>query len=350
MIIKNEEDVLERALQSVQDVVDEIIIVDTGSSDSSKTIAQKYTEHVYDFLWCDDFAKARNFSFSKATQDYCMWLDADDVLLEKDKQEFLNLKKTLTLETDVVMMKYNTAFHEDGHPTMTFYRERLLKREDHFLWSGFVHEVITPCGQILYSDIAITHQKSKPSDPSRNLQIFKTKKKEGVCFSPRETFYYARELYNHKLYDQAINEFSNFLNTKAGWIENNISSCQYLGHCFHEKGNKQEAINSLFNSFYYDLPRAEICCDLGQYFYELQSYRQAILWYGMALSCKRNDQSGAFVIPDCYDYIPYIQMCLCYDALKDYQTAKFYNEMAGKCRPYDPIYLYNKHYFEQILK
>ena len=73
MIVKNEEDVIERCLSSAKDVIDEIIIVDTGSTDSTKSIAQKYTDKVYDFKWCDDFSKARNFSFSKATMDYCMW-------------------------------------------------------------------------------------------------------------------------------------------------------------------------------------------------------------------------------------------------------------------------------------
>ena len=85
MIVKNEEDVLARCLQSLQPVVDEIIIVDTGSSDKTKEIAAQYTQHVYDFLWIDDFSKARNFAFSKATQQYCMWVDADDIISPMDQ-------------------------------------------------------------------------------------------------------------------------------------------------------------------------------------------------------------------------------------------------------------------------
>ena len=78
MIVRNEEDVLARCLDSVSSLVDEIIIVDTGSQDKTREIAARYTDHVYDFTWIDDFAAARNFSFSKATMDYQMWLDADD--------------------------------------------------------------------------------------------------------------------------------------------------------------------------------------------------------------------------------------------------------------------------------
>ena len=90
MIVKNEEDVLERCLSSVSDLVDEIIVVDTGSTDSSREIAARFTEKVFDFPWRDDFAAARNESFSHASMDYCMWLDADDVLLESDRAAFLS--------------------------------------------------------------------------------------------------------------------------------------------------------------------------------------------------------------------------------------------------------------------
>ncbi|MFQ6861948.1 MAG: glycosyltransferase [Beduini sp.] len=350
MIVKNEEDVLDRALRSVQDIADEIIIVDTGSTDRTKKIAEKYTDQVYDFVWCNDFSKARNYSFSKATKDYCMWLDADDVILDKDREGLLELKKTLPEDTSVVMMKYNTGFDDAGKPTFTYYRERLLRRIDNFRWGGFVHEAILPRGKIIYSDVAISHKKIKQSNPKRNLQIFRSKLKEGAVFTPREIFYYARELYYHRQYDEAIMEFKHFLNTKKGWVENNISACQFLGYCYHQLGNMQEAVSWLLNSMRYDLPRAEVCCDLGKYFLEMRSYEQAIYWYAVAMSCKRDDTSGAFVLPDCYDYIPSIQICLCYDTLGDYETANFYNELAGQAKPDSQAYLQNKRYFERRLK
>ena len=88
MIVKNEEKILERCLDSVADLVDEIVIADTGSTDATKEIARRYTEKVYDFPWIDDFSAARNFVFSKATQEYIYSADADEVLSEEKRHCF----------------------------------------------------------------------------------------------------------------------------------------------------------------------------------------------------------------------------------------------------------------------
>lgn len=112
MIVKNEESVLETCLSSVKNIVDEIIIVDTGSTDNTKSIAKKFNTKFYDFEWCNDFAKARNYSFSHATKDYILWLDADDILPEKDVEKLKNLKCTLNESIDSVTMIYSLIRNE----------------------------------------------------------------------------------------------------------------------------------------------------------------------------------------------------------------------------------------------
>lgn len=342
MIVKNEELVLKNALSSIKNIVDEIIIVDTGSTDKTKEIASEFTDKIYDFVWCDDFSKARNYSFSKATCDYCMWLDADDILRLEDQEQLQQLKSTLDPSTSVVMMRYHTSFDSHGKPTFTYYRERLLRRCDNFQWAGFIHEAIAPSGKIEYSEIAVTHHKIGPSDPKRNINIFKKKIAEGIILNPREIFYYARELYYHKEYSDALVEFQKFIDSKQGWKENCISAYQFMAYCYDELKDKEEAIKQIVLSFTLDTPRAELCCDLGKYLYELKLYEQSIYWYKVAINCTRDDTNGAFVLLDCYDYIPYIQLCVCYYALKDYKTAYAFNELAGKCKPQDTSYLHNK--------
>lgn len=161
MIVKDEQDTLERCLSSVQDIVNEIIIVDTGSKDNTKQIACKYTQHIYDFEWIDDFAAARNFSFEQATQDYILWMDADDVLEEEDRQKFIVFKQQLDLDIDRVMMPYHLALDVDGKPTCTLRRNRLVRRDRGFRWEGAVHEALIVSGTVIQSDIAITHRKEK---------------------------------------------------------------------------------------------------------------------------------------------------------------------------------------------
>ncbi len=84
MVVRNEEEMLAQALDSINGLADEIIVVDTGSTDKTKEIARGYTDKVYDFVWCDDFSKARNFSLSKATGDWILVLDADEVIARED--------------------------------------------------------------------------------------------------------------------------------------------------------------------------------------------------------------------------------------------------------------------------
>lgn len=346
MIVKNEEKTLERCLNSVCGVVDEIVIVDTGSSDRTMEIAAKFTEKVYQDPWRDDFAAARNFSFSKAHMEYCMWLDADDVLEPTEREKFLHLKQSLPPDTDMVMMKYNTSFDESDNPVFSYYRERLIRNVPQYRWAGEVHEVITPAGNILYSDISVSHRKNGPGDPDRNLRIYRGLIESGKELEPRQLYYYGRELYYHREYEEAVSVFRRFLDLPDGWVENKIEACSVCADCYYKLGKSDYALQTLLRSLSFDTPRAELCCDIGSHFLNRGDYQNAIYWYETALTRKRNDRIGGFVLPDCYDYIPLLQLCVCHDRLGEREKAKAYNEKAGFCKPYSKSYLYNKQYFD----
>ena len=347
MIVKNEEKVLARCLDCAKRVADEIIIVDTGSEDKTKEIASYYTDYVYDFVWCDDFSKARNYAFSKATKDFCMWLDADDVILEKDIDKLMDLKLVLDPNVDQVMMKYDVGFDENGIPTLSYYRERWIHNHRGFLWEGVIHEIIPPKGDIYYADISITHKKIHIADPNRNIKNFEGRLNKGILLNPREQFYYARELYFHKRYRDAFNMFDIFLSEGKGWIENNIDACELMGYCAYELEN-ENPLDFFFKSFIYDLPRAEICCDIGKYFIDQENYTLAIFWYEMALTKEIDKTSNAFVKIDCYNYIPSLQLCVCWWKLGDIEKAKSYNEIAGSYKPKSKEVKRNQLYFSTL--
>ncbi|MGL5434820.1 MAG: tetratricopeptide repeat-containing glycosyltransferase family 2 protein [Lachnospiraceae bacterium] len=345
MIVKNEEDVLARCLDSAAELVDEIVIVDTGSEDKTVEIAKRYTNKVYEFQWIDDFSAARNFSFSKATKDFCMWLDADDVIEEAQQKLFLQLKRSLSLDVDVVMMKYNTAFDEAGNPVFSYNRERLIKNNGTYFWKGQVHEAIAPEGRIVYAEVGVSHKKIGAGDPDRNLNIYRKMIADQIELEPRHQYYYARELYYHKQYQEALNVFFEFLGDPDGWVENKIEACRLCYSCYQELGMEQEALNALFISFALDKPRAEVCCDIARHFFDKENYENSIYWYERALGAEKRPDGGGFMLPDCYDYLPFIQICVCYDKLGDQKRAQEYNELAGACKPESKAYQLNKQYF-----
>ena len=348
MIVKNEEMHIGRCLDSVAELVEEIIIVDTGSTDRTVEIVSKYTEKVYSYPWKDDFSDARNYSFSKASMDYCMWMDADDILEEAEKDKFLQLKQSLSPEVDIVMMKYNTSFDEAGRPLFSYYRERWIRNSPQYRWLGAVHEVIPPQGRVIYSDIAVSHKKTVPGDPDRNLRIYQKMAAEGKVFEPRQQYYYVRELYYHNRYQEAVSVLEQFLLSADGWVENKIEACSVCASCYYRLGQDWSALNILLRSMSFDLPRAELCCEIGKHFLERGNCQNAVYWYETALSRPKNECCGGFILPDCYDYVPFLQLCVCYDRLGDRKKAIEYNEKAGVCKPYSQAYLYNKRYFDSL--
>src|SRR5207245_5074676 len=99
MIVKNEEANLGACLASVADLVDEIILVDTGSTDKTKEIAAQFGARVFDFPWVDSFAAARNECLRHATGAWIFWLDADDRLDEDNRQRLRALFASLQDDT-----------------------------------------------------------------------------------------------------------------------------------------------------------------------------------------------------------------------------------------------------------
>ncbi len=95
MIVRDEEENLPKCLESIRGIFDEIVVVDTGSTDRTVEIAQSFGARVFDFVWVDDFAAARNAALSHATGDYAFWLDADDVVEPFERERLRALLDTL---------------------------------------------------------------------------------------------------------------------------------------------------------------------------------------------------------------------------------------------------------------
>lgn len=349
MIVKNEESTLPRCLESVQGLVEEVIVVDTGSTDHTKEAARQYTPLVFDYPWHDDFAAARNFSFARATQDYCLWLDADDVLLPPDRARFARMKEDLPPDTDVVMLPYHAGGDQAGRPALTYYRERLLRRQGGFVWEGVVHEAITPAGKVVYGDAAVTHNKTGPGDPGRNLRILENTKRERPL-SPREQFYYARELAALGRDGDAAGAFHQFLEEGGGWVENEKQACLDLAGCLLRLGKKEQALAALLRCLALGPPSGELCCAMGDYFLGEGRLPAAVFWYEAALARPRDGRDGGFLSPDCYGYHPCLQLCVCHYRLGDAALARAYNRRAAHFKPESAVCRENEAFFAALEK
>ncbi|WP_042352561.1 tetratricopeptide repeat-containing glycosyltransferase family 2 protein [Bacillus massiliigorillae] len=352
MIVKNEEKVIARCLESVAPLVDEIIIVDTGSSDRTKEIVKKFTDQIYDFEWEDDFAKARNFAFSKASKEYTLWLDADDVILEPDQEKFKELKKTLDSSVDSVQMKYVLLKDEHGAIISSLNRNRLLKTSNKFKWIGAVHEYVEVGGNIILSEICITHQSIKTGKTDRNIKIYRKQMEKGLEFTPRDLFYYANECYEHNLNEEAITYYKKFLDTERGWFDDCIRACDQGAEAYIRLGNTKEAIMLILRSFSYAIPRANLCCKLGYLYMEQKEFDRAVYWYEAALKCdvEKVKSTGGLVDYAYYTWLPHLQLCVCYDTLQQHERAFYHNEMARLYNPGHESVLHNKRYLETLLQ
>ena len=281
MIVKNEEHCLERCLKSLAPVADEIIVVDTGSDDGTKDIAKKYTDKIYDFAWTGSFSDARNYSFSLAGCDYIYCADADEELDEENIKKFKELKDTLLPEIEIVQMYYcnqlenNTIYNFDKE-----LRPKLYKRVRSFIWNEPIHEQVLLDPVIYDSDIEIIHRPASVH-AGRDLARFEKMISDGDTISKRLLDIYIKELY-------IAGDENNYL-AASGYFEKLCDSDSLDEDelvCALTIALKASIIAKDVNKqFKYALRGAatkgcsELCCELGNVFYEQGEYSEAAMWY-----------------------------------------------------------------------
>lgn len=290
MIVKNEEAVMRDCLDSLKELMDEIIIVDTGSTDKTKEIAAEYTPYVYDFKWVNDFAAARNFAFSKATGDYIYSADADEYMDEENRVKFKALKKVLMPEVEIVQMVYVTE--QINHPTENFakdLRPKLFKRLREFTWIDPIHETINTSPIVFDSDIEICHR-PQGDHSSRDFTVFERIIEERGTLSDRLLTMYLRELYKAGS-EEALDHAREFLERTLITLkqkEKEVLARQTIAVLLKIYRQADDAVAILKASLQEEVtvPSAEVCMELGYFFMKKEEYEEASQWfYRAAFEC-----------------------------------------------------------------
>lgn len=280
MIVKNEEAVLARCLDSLTGLMDEIIIVDTGSTDRTKEIAAQYTNQIYDFPWNNDFSEARNFSFSKASMDYIYAPDADEILDTTNRGRFRQLKLYLLPEIEIVQMKYHTVSEFNTVLNVKKeYRPKLFKRLRTFTWVDPVHETIRTTPVVFDSDVEILHM-PQALHSKRDFSVFLHALAKDGILSEKIRNMYARELIKTGDTEDFLNAeayFRSVLESAASEDAKKEAAC-VLARLYRITEKQNEFFKLTLKEMVSE-PCSEICCELGFYFLSEGDYEESILWF-----------------------------------------------------------------------
>lgn len=335
MIVKNESDILRRCLDSYKSIADEIIIIDTGSTDNTKEIAGEYTDKIYDYVWEDDFAKARNFAFSKASCDYIFSADADEMLDAANQLALLQLKSVLLPEIDIVQMKYvNCVKGNSVYNSRKELRPKLFKRLRTFEWISPIHETIRLNPVVFDSDIEIMHMPQQ-SHSKRDFNTFVKALDKGVRLENYVVTMFCKELWStgdEEDFRELLPVYEKYMTTYTDESCFKEVSC-ILARMYRLAGMKDAFFKVVLKQVA-DNPPSEICLELGDYYLSLKDYEEAVLWY----------INAAYETQPVLDIhaggdTPLKQLAICYDMLShsmndagDTEAAETYNGLANDYR------------------
>lgn len=203
MIVKNEETNLPKCLEAASPLVDEIVIVDTGSVDNTKNIALSFGAKVYDFKWTNNFAAARNYGLKKSTGDWNLILDADEVIVDGDKNTLVSFAKNNPNCIGRIHMTH--SFYEDN--VLSYSKESLPRfAPKGALYSGKVHEQLDSKYPRKNVSIDVDHSGYLNSNKSdRNLTLIlkeleKSPKDNYLLYQAARTYFVSKDYQRADIY------------------------------------------------------------------------------------------------------------------------------------------------------
>jgi glycosyltransferase involved in cell wall biosynthesis len=333
MIVKDEALVLGPCLESVRGAVDEIIVVDTGSSDETVSIAIEHGASVFEHEWQDDFSLARNISLENSTGDWILFLDADERL---DRDSIPKLKEIINKENVEGCRLEFVNYIDDGSSTMKNFMLRLFRNRG-YRFTGKIHEQIeheiSKQGVIIQAPIIIHHLgylskiKNLKQKGSRNITMLQKELRDSPQ-NPYLRFQLGSDLGIKNMHDEAIKEFLlvyDFFKElpPSEWPQYAIQTIHLMSKSHYLLDQHQEALQ--WSDWALNRWKiTEILYHRGFIQHELCEYSRAIATFRQCLKWGEVENGSFLVRPGTGDYLAMLAIGKIYDFIGDPETALFW--------------------------
>ena len=314
IIVKNEESVIRRCLEGASAFADEIVVLDTGSTDRTIEIAlehpkvrmfrsQRFTPDtpVSDF----DFSIARNQSIEECNGEWVVWWDADDTI-DQATADAIRMLGNNTPPDRV----FAFSVRSQG---VVFEQPRMLPKESNvrFDEGHACHEYLECRGTPMESrrDIVISHEPEGGSTSSvqRNIAILEADYFRKNRHDQRTMFYLASAYREASRLTEAVDFYGKYLDVSK-WAEERMFARYYMATCLGELDRKDEAIAECHRAMSEDGRFAEPYCLIGDILLSMGRKEQAKLWFQMASTMSVPEDAILFVNPSCYSEYPTSKM------------------------------------------
>nr|WP_285852341.1 glycosyltransferase family 2 protein [Robertmurraya korlensis] len=332
MIVKNEEKVIERCLSTVSHLVDEVIVVDTGSTDRTKEIVSNYTSNIYDFKWVDDFSEARNFASSKASGEWILVLDADEYVDEDNFNLFVEQLRTNGETYDAYTAKILNFTGSFGENLVQNFHDRIYKNNGDIKYYRKIHEQfmhlhgkelnIGISNLLIFHSGYIKHTVQEKDKNKRNKELLEQEMEMGVT-NAFDYFNFGNEYYSigefSKALDCYLKAYKQKRDFRLSWVSTTLVQ---IVICLMQLKRYNEALNVIRDaeSIYQTSPefpflRGEIFYLRGQLDDAKKAFQEVI----------NNDALTHIVLrPDLKDQLPHRRLGAIYLYEENYQKSIFH--------------------------
>ena len=319
MIVKNEELILRRCLESVKIIIDEFVVVDTGSTDGTKDIIREYGS-LYEIPFTN-FVDTKNEALKLAHSDYILLLDADEYIVDG-----LDRLKAHA-ESDVECVVARIVEGSEKVIANTYYRQRLWRNNGQWHFEGpGVHELLVGPGLAVYDgQILVRHDhshrtaESYPQRFQKYVEILETYLAQHPD-DPRAMFYLARAYKDLENFLTAISVYERYLALNSSFIDERWQAAYDIALCWQLQGEYDKCEIASKRAIAIDPRRAEAYNLIGELYYNLQDWDRAIEWFEQALRPFPEDVI-LFIDPRAYFELPHDRLMVSLDRKKEYRKA-----------------------------